>query len=177
MSGVFTKGYLINAPAIGFENTFLGWYKERSLMNEWNFNADKLTEECTLYAKFEGNKSDDNKNKNNDDTSHSDVTKQPADEYATEGSNAVFGVSAKGEVVKTVNKTDEDIVSKTKNGTIEQPKDMDKDKYKRFSDTADDAERGTDADDNKSAKDKTLAEILAAGAAALIAVIGGFRLL
>ncbi|MDR2047515.1 MAG: leucine-rich repeat protein [Clostridiales bacterium] len=32
--------------------TFAGWYKDKSLSNEWNFAADKVTKNITLYAKY-----------------------------------------------------------------------------------------------------------------------------
>ena len=32
--------------------TFVGWYKEPSLTNQWNFATDKVTEEVRLYAKW-----------------------------------------------------------------------------------------------------------------------------
>jgi uncharacterized repeat protein (TIGR02543 family) len=32
--------------------SFEGWYKEAALINEWNFNEDKLTGPMTLYAKW-----------------------------------------------------------------------------------------------------------------------------
>jgi uncharacterized repeat protein (TIGR02543 family) len=35
--------------------TFGGWFKEESLVNEWIFASDKVTEAITLYAKWEAN--------------------------------------------------------------------------------------------------------------------------
>ena len=32
--------------------TFKGWYKEAAFINEWNFNADKITRNTTLYSKW-----------------------------------------------------------------------------------------------------------------------------
>ncbi|MEL7569421.1 MAG: InlB B-repeat-containing protein, partial [Eubacteriaceae bacterium] len=34
------------------DNTFAGWYKEPQCVNAWNFGTDKVTENTTLYAKW-----------------------------------------------------------------------------------------------------------------------------
>ncbi len=38
----------------GQQLSFLGWYKEAELTNQWNFNTDKVTANITLYAKWSG---------------------------------------------------------------------------------------------------------------------------
>jgi len=35
--------------------TFIGWYKESNGINEWNFSNDKITNNTTLYAKWNAN--------------------------------------------------------------------------------------------------------------------------
>jgi uncharacterized repeat protein (TIGR02543 family) len=48
------KGDTINKPAEPTKtgNTFVGWFKEAGLTNEWKFNTDTVTESITLYAKW-----------------------------------------------------------------------------------------------------------------------------
>lgn len=41
-----------NAPTKA-GHKFLGWYKESTLENEWNFNVDVVLEDTTLYARWE----------------------------------------------------------------------------------------------------------------------------
>ena len=48
------KPILINMP-IPNGQTLVGWYKEEGLLNEWNFNADVVTHDITLYAKWNQN--------------------------------------------------------------------------------------------------------------------------
>ncbi|TVX99085.1 S-layer homology domain-containing protein [Cohnella terricola] len=56
ISGV-TSGSTISAPATptlsGY--TFVGWYKESSLTNAWNFSIDTVTGSLTLFAKWQYN--------------------------------------------------------------------------------------------------------------------------
>lgn len=49
-----SKDSLINAPSIPTKanNKFLGWYKDASLNNIWEFNKDKVASNITLYAKW-----------------------------------------------------------------------------------------------------------------------------
>ncbi|MFA5449958.1 MAG: InlB B-repeat-containing protein, partial [Clostridia bacterium] len=45
----------VNAPVIDPQRDgwyFVGWYKEDSLTNPWDFNTEKIVEETTLYAKW-----------------------------------------------------------------------------------------------------------------------------
>ncbi|WP_409345375.1 InlB B-repeat-containing protein [Paenibacillus sp. MBLB4367] len=48
------SGATITAPTAPARagHTFVGWYKEASLMNAWNFATDKVTGNVTLYAKW-----------------------------------------------------------------------------------------------------------------------------
>ena len=45
---------LISAPAAPSQGTniFIGWYKDSNCTNEWNFAADRVTEDVILYALF-----------------------------------------------------------------------------------------------------------------------------
>lgn len=49
------KDALVTAPVLedktGYD--FIGWYKEDTYQTKWNFETDKVTENTTLYAKFE----------------------------------------------------------------------------------------------------------------------------
>ncbi len=35
--------------------SFIGWFKDEALQNEWNFDTDTVTAATTLYAKWEPN--------------------------------------------------------------------------------------------------------------------------
>ena len=50
-------GTTISAPTIptrepGYYDSFIGWYKEASLLNTWNFTTDTVIDNITLYAKW-----------------------------------------------------------------------------------------------------------------------------
>ena len=51
---IITKGEKAAKPAdpTKEDNTFVGWYKETALTNEWNFATDVVTSNITLYAKW-----------------------------------------------------------------------------------------------------------------------------
>lgn len=53
LSGMFTEGYLVSVPDLGEENVPLGWYTDKKFTNKWDFNTDKVTEDITLYAKWD----------------------------------------------------------------------------------------------------------------------------
>ena len=48
------KGNKISAPSAPVKSgyTFMGWYKEEELINQWNFASDTVTSSITLYAKY-----------------------------------------------------------------------------------------------------------------------------
>jgi|GEM_PF-3130787 len=48
------KGSTVTSPAdpTKSSNIFSGWYKEAGLINQWNFGADKVNSDTTLYAKW-----------------------------------------------------------------------------------------------------------------------------
>lgn len=52
-----TSGSAITAPTAPTREgyTFIGWYKEAALENAWDFAADKVTANITLYAKWTKN--------------------------------------------------------------------------------------------------------------------------
>jgi uncharacterized repeat protein (TIGR02543 family) len=54
-----TSGSAITAPTPPTKTgyTFAGWYKEAALVTAWNFDADKVTSDITLYAKWAQNSS------------------------------------------------------------------------------------------------------------------------
>ena len=48
------KGSKISAPDVSFDDGFVaGWYKEKELINEWNFANDTVTSNIVLFAKIE----------------------------------------------------------------------------------------------------------------------------
>ncbi|MBQ3227276.1 MAG: leucine-rich repeat protein [Clostridia bacterium] len=51
---VVATGSMIDKPADPTKSglTFVGWYKESTCINEWNFDTDTVTEDITLYAKW-----------------------------------------------------------------------------------------------------------------------------
>ncbi|KAF9145165.1 hypothetical protein BGX30_010244 [Mortierella sp. GBA39] len=49
--------------------TFAGWYKEAAGINAWNFAADMVTSDMTLYAKWTSNGSNGSNNSNNSNSS------------------------------------------------------------------------------------------------------------
>lgn len=55
-SATAVGGTLIKAPASPVRSGYVfgGWYKEAGLVNRWNFNLDKVTQDITLYAKWIG---------------------------------------------------------------------------------------------------------------------------
>lgn len=52
---IVEKGNKVTKPADPTEEgfQFMGWYKEKSCINVWNFNVDKVTSNITLCAKWE----------------------------------------------------------------------------------------------------------------------------
>ena len=50
------KNGLISKPAEPEkrEHIFIGWYKELTFENEWDFDSDKVTSDITLYSKWVG---------------------------------------------------------------------------------------------------------------------------
>ncbi|WP_179281277.1 InlB B-repeat-containing protein [Paenibacillus sp. XY044] len=65
------SGTIISAPPAptraGY--TFAGWYKEAAGTNAWNFAADTVTSDMTLYAKWTSNGSNGSNNSNNSNNS------------------------------------------------------------------------------------------------------------
>ncbi|WP_285855316.1 InlB B-repeat-containing protein [Paenibacillus cellulositrophicus] len=65
------SGTIISAPPAptraGY--TFAGWYKEAAGINAWNFAADTVTSDMTLYAKWTSNGSNGSNNSNNSNSS------------------------------------------------------------------------------------------------------------
>ncbi|MDO7907567.1 InlB B-repeat-containing protein [Paenibacillus sp. JX-17] len=61
------SGVTISAPPAPTKAgyTFAGWYKEAAGTNAWNFTADKVTSDVTLYAKWTSNGSNNSDNSNN----------------------------------------------------------------------------------------------------------------
>ncbi|RJE85074.1 hypothetical protein D3P07_21110, partial [Paenibacillus sp. 1011MAR3C5] len=49
------KGSVVATTPAKTEHTFAGWYKEKELINQWNFNTDIVIRNITLYAKWLAN--------------------------------------------------------------------------------------------------------------------------
>ena len=53
-SQIVIQGETVKQPATAHPEGYLlgGWYKEEDFINQWNFAADEVTEDMTLYAKW-----------------------------------------------------------------------------------------------------------------------------
>jgi len=73
---VILENELANEPSTPTKSgyTFLNWYKESTLTNQWNFSIDKVIEDITLYAKWTANTYNVTFDKNNGSTGSDSIT-------------------------------------------------------------------------------------------------------